>query len=301
MADALTPPQQRAKQVEEWAEVTKALEEAMELLEANDDDIDDNLAMVEEFETHLGDCVARLNASERDVGIVPTAAEGLKFVQTAAPAASPTSPLTASPAAGSSSSTVCIMPHAAPYQVLFDGKRWYSCVIVATVPPANALERTRYRVWILGYNVEEVVLAEALRPWRLDLPEPIAAGQKVFAVHTTAGRFVEAEVDKLTPKNTVIVKYTPATAPAVTDSTNAEAPAEVSEAEAEVLEVPLSHVLNGKWYPQLRRIAQLSAADKRARARERKVKKKEKDAERRQMETREAFDAMAANQDILDL
>lgn len=294
---------QRKQQLKEWAEVQKSLEEAMEVLEVSPDA--ENMAQVEAFEAEFGDCAARLNASEADLGISPTVATGLKFVQVGkvannspppAGAPSPTSPAasSSSPSASNTTVTVCLMPEAAPYQVLYDGRKWYSCVIVSVVPPRadDRLSRYRYKVFILGYNCEEEVYAEELRRWELDLSEPITAGQKVFAIHPTLGKFLDAEVDKLTPKNTVMVKFVPA----------AEEDSQVDElAEDTIREVPISHVLNGKWFRQIKKTEKLSAEDKKAKAKERKAKQKAKDEERRRIEQEAAFSAMTANAEFLDL
>eukprot|EP00744_Colponema_vietnamica_P023126 GILI01033379.1.p1 GENE.GILI01033379.1~~GILI01033379.1.p1 ORF type:complete len:288 (-),score=41.87 GILI01033379.1:53-868(-) len=266
----------RKEQLEEWSSVQKGLEEALVLLETTPDD--ENMELCADFETQLADCVAALNASEKSLNIAPT--PNTKFVRLA------------------DQQTVCLYAEAAPYQVHFDGKKWYSCVITNIKEPADKLDRVKYCVWILGYNIEEVVLAEELRRWQLDLPEPILSGQPCYAIHPASGVFRNAKVDKITPKNTVVVKMEPkASGPPTLSATEGPAGAEHP---TEEVEVPISHMLNGKWYPQLRKIEKLTAAAKKAVVQERKAKKREREQETKATAAVASFNAMQSNQDFLD-
>ena len=71
----------------------------------------------------------------------------------------------------------------APLQVLYDGKLWYSCVCLGRVMPSGPQDRVRFGAWILGYNVEELVHREALRPWQMEDAGVLSTGVECHAIH----------------------------------------------------------------------------------------------------------------------
>ncbi|TPP44038.1 hypothetical protein CGC20_24470 [Leishmania donovani] len=95
----------------------------------------------------------------------------------------------------------------APYEVLFDERDWYPCVITGVVPPAKDVDRVQYKAWILGHNVEEIVYSEALRPWQPTAStSDIQGGVSCHVIDPQTGRYVEGVVDRLTLEETVLVK-----------------------------------------------------------------------------------------------
>ncbi|AIN95467.1 hypothetical protein LPMP_050260 [Leishmania panamensis] len=153
-------------------------------------------------------------------------------------------PFSTSTAASSSSA---LLP--APYEVLFDEREWYPCVITGVVPPAKDVDRVQYKAWILGHNVEEVVYSEALRPWQPTAStSDIQGGVSCHVIHPQTGRYVEGVVDRLTLEETVLVKVPAAPSISTTVSTSPS----TATTTTTTVTVPLSHVRVGKFYSQLR-------------------------------------------------
>ncbi|KPI84139.1 hypothetical protein ABL78_6813 [Leptomonas seymouri] len=210
----------------------------------NEDEDAEQLALIEEVEMQLRTLAKLLNEEER-IQVTPglmkkvdrSATTGeLETTILYPPPPSHNGGNPANPAAG------------APYEVLFDERDWYPCVITGIVTPENEVDRIQYKAWILGHNVEEVVYSEALRPWQ---PSPTAAeelqgGASCHVIHPRTGRYVEGLVDRLTLERTVFVKV-----PAGEKEKWAEPAGDA--AASETISVPLSHVRTGKLYAQLRR------------------------------------------------
>ncbi|KAL7695523.1 hypothetical protein N2W54_001124 [Lotmaria passim] len=227
----------------------------------NADDDAEQLALIEEVETQLR-TLAKLLNEEENIQVTPglvkkvTKSAVTGQLETVILYPSPTpSTITSSTSGNSTATSGPGSATAAPYELLFDERDWYPCVITGVVAPENEVDRVQYKAWILGYNVEEVVYSEALRPWQ---PSPTATealqgGASCHVIHPRTGRYVVGTVDRLTLDGMVFVKV-----PVGEKGTWEEAEADresnsASAAPAETIAVPLSHVRTGKFYAQLRR------------------------------------------------
>lgn len=168
----------------------------------------------------------------------------------------------------------------APYEVLYDERAWYPCVITAVVPPAEPTDRQMYKAWILGYNVEETVLHEALRQWgkaqEAERKNAIRSGAVCHAISPRSGRFEKAVIERLTLEGTVLVTFHSNAPP--TSSSSA-----VSVA-AKSVELPLSHVHTAStFHAVLRKRPQLTEEEKKARRQENARRKRERAEEEKQL------------------
>lgn len=244
----------------------------------------EQLALIEEVETQLR-TLAKLLNEEETIQVTPNL---LKKVSKSALTGElettilyPPPKQTAASAEASSSGPASPSPSTgAPYEVLFDERDWYPCVITGTVAPENEVDRVQYRAWILGHNVEEVVYSEALRPWR---PSPAAAetlqgGSSCHVIHPRTGRYVAGVVDRLTLEGTVFVKVPAGEAETLTGAT-------------ETVSVPLSHVQTGKFYAQLRRRPKNEEEKAARRAEQLKLKRQRAAQERQDAAAKIAKDA----------
>ena len=238
----------RSELVVEYQQLAEALREAVALQEANPDD-EDTLAIAEEIRQQLCPKAAALNNSET---VVVTG--GVQSVVGADPGGGPPR-------------KVCLYPAAAPYQVLYDNSAWYSCVVLSSISPPSAIDRIKYKVWILGYNVTEVVFSEQLRPWRRQ-EEPVASNLACHAIHAS-GWFKPCIVDRVTPHNTVFVTF-------------ADTPA--GDSSSPVAEVPLSHVRLGKFYRELKKKVIATEDELKQRKIEAAARKRERDGQKRQQQ-----------------
>ncbi|RNF02840.1 uncharacterized protein Tco025E_08313 [Trypanosoma conorhini] len=217
--------EKRERLLEEYKGLQANLEEALELKHSNqaDEEVD---ALIEEIKDELRAVVVSLNATE-NIEVTP----GL------------------TKKSGAGSEPVPCYLEAAPYEVHFDEVAWYSCVVTAVVPPATPLDRIRYKAWILGYNVEEEVCSEQLRPWQPQTAEgegALRSGVVCHAIDPESGKFSLAKVERLTLDNTVIVAFENAVDDGEAAATGI-ATATVNK------EVPLSHVRVGRFYQELRK------------------------------------------------
>jgi hypothetical protein len=139
----------------------------------------------------------------------------------------------------------------APYEVLFDEREWYPCVITGVIAPENEVDRVQYKAWILGHNVEELVYSEALRPWQpsATAAEELQGGASCHVIHPRTGRYVAGIVDRLTLDGSVFVKVPAGEKEKFEEPTTATTTTAVP---TETVAVPLSHVRVGKFYSQLR-------------------------------------------------
>eukprot|EP00758_Cryptobia_borreli_P008869 Tbor_TRINITY_DN5424_c4_g3::TRINITY_DN5424_c4_g3_i2::g.24540::m.24540 len=132
--------------------------------------------------------------------------------------------------------TVCLYPKLAPLQINYDNQgRWYSCILIEILKPIASYSssfpfdgdvspsRYRYRVWILGYNIEETVHCESLRTWDILTTESsstasssevsdccgstqISPGSKCYAIDNKLGVFRGGIIERMTPTGNVVVK-----------------------------------------------------------------------------------------------
>ncbi|KPA80781.1 hypothetical protein ABB37_04228 [Leptomonas pyrrhocoris] len=234
----------------------------------DDNEDAEQLALVEEVETQLR-TLAKLLNDEETIQVTPGLIK--KVSKSAVIGGAPeTTILYPPPPPPSSSSSInssgggaasgaglgsSVDPTAsAPYEVLFDEREWYPCVITGLVPPENEVDRVQYKAWILGHNVEEAVYSEALRPWQ---PSPTAAeelqsGTGCHVIHPRTGRYVPGVVDRLTLERTVFVKVPAGEQEKWAEVSATTAAAAAAASPSETVLVPLSHVRTGKFYAQLR-------------------------------------------------
>ncbi|RNF03586.1 hypothetical protein TraAM80_05746 [Trypanosoma rangeli] len=250
--------EKREQLLEEYKGLQANLEEALELKQSNqaDDEVD---ALTEEIKNELRAVVLSLNAMETievTQGLTLTSGENSKPV-------------------------ICYL-EAAPYEVHFDDVAWYSCVITGIVTPETPLDRIRYKAWILGYNVEEVVCSEQLRPWQpqtADGEGALRSGVVCHAIDPQSGTFHLAKVERLTLDNTVIVAFD-----SVGDEGEAAAAAEGNATLTVNKEVPLSHVRVGRFYYELRKRPVLTPEERAKRRAENLERKQLRMQEKRQLE-----------------
>ena len=284
--------EEQRKLLSEWEEYKTAHTEALDLVELNPDD-DDVTAMVDELRETLIGVVGALNAFDKKyLPFLSQPTPNIDMRTRAKPLPptihDPSRVVTAEPAADPN--ITCLFPHAAPLQVYFDRAaltaagdvgRWYSCVILAVVEPKGPIDRTKYRVWILGYNVEEVVYSEDLRKWVPNDASLFTPGAPCFAIDSSVagqGLFYDALLDKVTPLGTVFVKFLHLQPPPPTSSPDAAPPSETV-----LTEIPVTHIQLGKFHRELRRRLQLTDEQKARLLGERKAKKREREEERKQI------------------
>ncbi|KAK7196416.1 hypothetical protein NESM_000578800 [Novymonas esmeraldas] len=211
--------------------------------DADGDDAEQMAALVEEVETQLRTLAQLLNAEEC-VQVTP----GLRKLVEVSPETAEVCTTIVYPPPPASGSAAAGTLSPAPYELLFDERDWYPCVITAVLPPAKDVDRVQYKAWILGHNVEEVVCSEALRPWRpTESTGDIQNGVHCHVIHPVTGRYVAGVVDRLTLEETVLVKV-PSTPPPSSSSS-----ADINTTTTTTVAVPLSHVRVGKFFAQLRR------------------------------------------------
>ncbi|EAN83537.1 hypothetical protein C3747_167g34 [Trypanosoma cruzi] len=255
--------ERRERLLEEYKGLQANLEEALELKQSNQADYEVD-ALIEEIKEELRAAVASLNAMEE---IEQTPGLTKTF--------------------GPDDKPVICYAESAPYEVHFDNMAWYSCVITDIVSPETSLDRIRYKVWILGYNVEEEVFSEQLRLWQPQTAEgegALRSGVICHAIDPQSGKFRSAKVERLTLDNTVIVAFD-----AVADETETETAAATSAASGNVTapfikEVPLSHVRVGRFYEELRKRPLLTPEERAKRRAENLERKRMRMQAKRQLE-----------------
>ncbi|KAG5486293.1 hypothetical protein CUR178_07604 [Leishmania enriettii] len=270
----------REERIASYRELVEGLNDILASHDADGDndgeDAEQIAALVEEVEAQLRTLAQLLNDEETiqvTAGLIkkveksPETGEVVTTIVYPPPSASSTA----------SSSTTRLRP--APYEVLFDERDWYPCVITGIVPPAKDVDRVQYKAWILGHNVEEIVYSEALRPWQPNAStSDIQGGVSCHVIDPQTGRYVEGVVDRLTLEETVLVKV-PTAAP-----TSTAASASPSTAATTIVTVPLSHVRVGKFYSQLRHRPK-TEEERAARRAEQARLKRERAAQQRQLAT----------------
>lgn len=255
--------QERESLLKEYKGLLANLEEAFDLKRSNeaDQEVDD---LIDETKAELRTVVASLNASE----VIEVTKDVTKVVD-------------------ADGNTVILYSKVAPYEVHFDNAMWYSCVITDVVQPETALERLRYKAWILGYNVEEETYSEQLRVWQPQAAEgetTLRSGVACHAVNPRSGRFEPAKVVRLTLSDTVIVTFSDVVemTKEVGETDGAGAAGELAtgkrdpsggDTSAVTEEVPLSHMRVGRFYQQLRKRSTLTS-EERARRRAQNVERK---------------------------
>jgi hypothetical protein len=130
--------------------------------------------------------------------------------------------------------------------------------------PSGPQDRVRFRAWILGYNVEELVPREALRPWQMEDAGVLSTGVECHAIHRN-GWFQKCAIDKVSPHGTVYVHFND------------------SAGEDSTIEIPLSHIRIGRFYKQLKKMEALSPAEEQARRALNLQRKREREEVRHQM------------------
>ncbi|KAH9578075.1 hypothetical protein LSM04_004206 [Trypanosoma melophagium] len=253
--------QEHEQLLEEYRGLQANLEEALELQQSNqtDDEVD---ALIEEIRNELRATVTSLNALE----VIEETPGLTKNVD-------------------SDSIQVIFYEGIAPYEVHFDELAWYSCVITEVIKPETPLERIRYRAWILGYNIEEVVCSEQLRVWQPQTAEgegSLRSGVACHAIDPSTGKFRSAKVERLTLDNTVIVAFDNVVNGA--DEGTAGNNAIDGSTQVVVKEVPLSHVRVGRFYEQLRKRLTLTPEERAKRRAENLERKRMRTQAKRQLE-----------------
>lgn len=241
----------REERLASYRELLEGLEEiiASHDIDATDGD-DQAAALVEEVEQQL-QTLAQLLNDEETIEVTPGLVKRVERLSgpgettrtTVLPYASPSrTTASAEPEADGAKAGAAGKLVNAPYEVLFDEREWYACVITGVLPPQQPIERLRYKAWILGYNVEEIVYSEALRPWQPSQTAALTGGVACHVIHPIDGVFVEGTVDRLTLDGTVLVN--------IPKAAGAASPSPPSLVGAEV---PLSNVRVGKHHAELRR------------------------------------------------
>lgn len=187
---------------------------------------------------------------------------------------------------------------AAPYEVFYDEREWLPCVIASVIPPPTAVDRIQYAAYILGYNVEEIVTSDNLRPWDAaevsGLTSQLRSGAVCHAIAPATGAFAPATVERLTLEGTVLVTFADRSAVASVSKDRARTEngkalssdgggegeavkeGEKTDSASLTVELPLSHVRVGKVYAQLRKRPQLTDEERAARRLENARKKRER-------------------------
>ncbi|KAG5487033.1 hypothetical protein LSCM1_07702 [Leishmania martiniquensis] len=268
----------REERIASYRELVEGLDDILASHDANGDndgeDAEQIAALVEEVEAQLRTLAQLLNEEET----IQVTAGLIKRVEKSSETGEVlTTIVYPSPSTSSTAASSTLRP--APYEVLFDERDWYPCVIAGIVPPAKDVDRVQYKAWILGHNVEEVVYSEALRPWQPNAStSAIQGGMSCHVIDPQTGRYVEGVVDRLTLEETVLVKVPAAASTSTTTSASA------STATTTIVTVPLSHVRVGKFYAQLRHRPK-TAEERAARRAEQARLKRERAAQQRQLAT----------------
>lgn len=268
----------REERIASYRELVEGLDDILASHDADGDndgeDAEQMAALVEEVEVQLRTLAQLLN-EEETIQVTPGLMK--KVVKSPEMGEVLTTIIYPPPTVPSiASSSPALRP--APYEVLFDERDWYPCVITGIVPPAKDVDRVQYKAWILGHNVEEIVYSEALRPWQPTAStSDIQGGVSCHVIDPQTGRYVEGIVDHLTLEETVLVKVpvTPSTSTAVSASPS-------TAATTTTVTVPLSHVRVGKFYSQLRHRPK-TEEERAARRAEQARLKRERAAQQRQM------------------
>lgn len=153
-------------------------------------------------------------------------------------------------------------------QMLWDENTWYTCQVLDIVEPSRT-SRIVFKVKVLGYNNVEQVFVEKLRRWK-PFDTPLTPGLAVHAIWTGDGRFHPATLTQLTPNNTVMVTFS-----------------DVMDASGKPIspcEIPLTEILLGKVFRELKRNVVLSDEDLKKRDEHRKLKKRERQRTQRELQ-----------------
>ncbi|GET85760.1 hypothetical protein, conserved [Leishmania tarentolae] len=258
----------REERIASYRELVEGLDDILASHDAEGDndgeDAEQMAALVEEVEVQLR-TLAKLLNEEETIQVTPGLMKKVeKSPETGEVLTTIIYPSPSGPATAPSSPEL----RPAPYEVLFDERDWYPCVITGIVPPAKDVDRVQYKAWILGHNVEEIVYSESLRPWQPSAStSDIQGGVSCHVIDPHTGRYVEGVVDRLTLEETVLVKV-PVAPPSTATTTT--------------VTVPLSHVLVGKFYSQLRHRPK-TEEERAARRAEQARLKRERAAQQRQL------------------
>ena len=144
------------------------------------------------------------------------------------------------------------------YEVLFDNTTWYSCVVVQKLSARSGEGRVKFRVHIIGYNIEEIVLVDNLRAWQAPEGQLLASKQQCHAVHCS-GWFQPCVIDRLTPHGTVIVTFT---------NTDLK--------EGRVVELPPCYLRTGRVYRTLIKKNMLSEEERKERTQQASQRKRDR-------------------------
>lgn len=144
------------------------------------------------------------------------------------------------------------------YEVLFDNTAWYSCVVLQKLSPRTSEGRVKFRVHLLGYNIEEVVVVDCLRLWQAPEGPSLASKMQCHAVHCS-GWWYPCVVDRLTPHGTIIVTFEQA-----------------DLKEGRVVELPPSYLRVGRFYRTLIKKHTLTEEEKRERAAQAALRKRDR-------------------------
>ncbi|CCW69036.1 unnamed protein product [Phytomonas sp. Hart1] len=274
-----------------YKELQKGLSETLAMQSEDDDEVE---ALIHEFEEQLQVLAAALNEGETievtsnlHKKQIPNSSNGTSTIVIFPPP---------QPAEASSSG---VSLQCAPYEVFYDDRVWYPCVIAGVVPPASAIERVRYQVHILGYPVEDIVFSESLRTWQATtIGAQLRSGAACHAIHPTTGLYEPANVVRLTLDGSVIVSFSKENSSMEGNGeVKGEKPPPQGASAGEKrkgqdrveVEIPLSHVHIGHFYPVLRKRVQLTEEEREARRTENAQRKRE----RIQMEKQLKMDRIA--------
>lgn len=268
----------RERRLASYRELIDGLDDILAATDADGEEAEQMAALVEEVEVQLRTLAQLLN-DEETVEVTPGL---LKRVEKAPETGEVQTTIFFPPPLQLGSASAALQ--AAPYEVLFDERDWYPCVITGVVPPAKDVDRVQYRAWILGHNVEEVVHSEALRPWQAgEAAGELMGGVACHVIHPQTGRYVEGVVDRLTLEETVLVKVpADAAAPGAASSPTGG---------AVTVTVPLSHVRVGKFYAQLRHRPKTDDERVARRAEQARLKRERTAQQRQQVAAKVAKDA----------
>lgn len=261
----------REKRLADYTELLEGLLEMVAMQEEAGGDDDEELSkLIVDAEEQLRSLATSLN-EEETIAVTP----GL--VKVVLP--SQDTPVILFPPPGQQQPLLC-----APYEVQYDGREWHACVITAVLAPPELTDRRRYRAWILGYNIEETVVAEALRPWAFAQEEQrknaARSGAACNAINPSTARFEAATVERLTLEGTVMVTFANKAEVGADSGVDGEPPAPAAP-----VELPLSHVYGGaKFYPALRKRPQLTEEQRQQQRRENARRKRERAEEEKQLQ-----------------
>ncbi|CCW64439.1 unnamed protein product [Phytomonas sp. EM1] len=265
----------REDMLSNYKELQKGLSETLAMQSEDDEEVE---ALIHEFEEQLQVLAAALNDGET-IEVTPN----LHKVELPNGAGNiilyPPPTAKSDGEGGSENQEATSSPGAslqcAPYEIFYDDREWYPCVITEVVPPARAIDRVRYRAHVLGYPVEDVVFSESLRSWRATtIGAQLRSGAACHAIHPTSGVYKPANVVRLTLDGTVIVSFAKENSAEKGEAAETTAPTHLPDAsEGEEneskdrveVEIPLSHVHVGHFYPVLRKRPQLTEEEREAR------------------------------------